>query len=36
VLRVSPTQRPRLIEIIRNLTERITEARFSGVFQSVV
>jgi hypothetical protein len=36
MLRVSPQQRPRLIEIIRNLGDRITEARFSGVFQSVV
>lgn len=26
MLRVSQTQRPRIIEIIRNLTERITEA----------
>lgn len=30
MLRVSPTQRPRLIEIIRNLTDRITEARMNG------
>jgi hypothetical protein len=30
MLRVSPTQRPRLIEIIRNLGERITEARANG------
>jgi integrase len=30
MLRVSPTQRPRLAEIIRNLTERITEARMNG------
>jgi hypothetical protein len=27
---VSQTQRPRIIEIIRNLTERITEARMNG------
>jgi integrase len=30
MLRVSPTQRPRLVEIIRNLTDRITEARMNG------
>ena len=30
MLRVSQTQRPRIIEIIRNLTERITEARMNG------
>jgi hypothetical protein len=30
MLRVSPQQRPRLIEIIRNLAERITEARMNG------
>ncbi|MGW4985661.1 hypothetical protein [Streptomyces mirabilis] len=30
MLRVSPGQRPRLIEIIRNLAERIAEARTNG------
>jgi hypothetical protein len=30
MLRVSPQQRPRLIEIIRNLGERISEARMNG------
>lgn len=30
MLRISPRQRPRLIEIIRNLTDRITEARMNG------
>ena len=30
MLRVDPEQRPRLTEIIRNLTERITEARMNG------
>jgi hypothetical protein len=30
MLRVSPQQRPRLIEIIRNLGDRITEARMNG------
>jgi hypothetical protein len=30
MLRVSPKQRPRLIEIIRNLTDRIAEARANG------
>ena len=30
MLRVSPRQRPRLIEIIRNLGERISEARMNG------
>jgi len=30
MLRVSPQQRPRLAEIIRNLRERITEARMNG------
>ena len=30
MLRVSPQQRPRLTEIIRNLRERITEARING------
>lgn len=30
MLRVSPRQRPRLIEIIRNLDDRITEARMNG------
>lgn len=30
MLRVSPRQRPRLAEIIRNLTERISEARANG------
>jgi integrase len=30
MLRVSPEQRPRLAEIIRNLRERITEARMNG------
>jgi hypothetical protein len=30
MLRVSPKQRPRLIEIIRNLSERIAEARTNG------
>ncbi len=30
MLRVSPTQRPRLIEIIRNLGDRISEARVNG------
>jgi integrase len=30
MLRISPTQRPRLIEIIRNLADRITEARMNG------
>ena len=30
MLRVSPQQRPRLTEIIRNLRERITEARMNG------
>ncbi|MBF6094965.1 site-specific integrase [Nocardia cyriacigeorgica] len=29
MLRVTPTQRPRLVEIIRNLTDRITEARMN-------
>jgi hypothetical protein len=30
MLRVSPHQRPRLAELIRNLHERITEARMNG------
>ena len=30
MLRVPPQQRPRLTEIIRNLRERITEARMNG------
>jgi hypothetical protein len=30
MLRVSPTQRSRLVEIIRNLADRITEARMNG------
>ena len=30
MLRVSPQQRPRLIEIIHNLRARITEARMNG------
>ena len=30
MLRVSPTQRARLVEIIHNLTDRITEARMNG------
>ena len=30
MLRVSPQQRPRLTDIIRNLRERITEARMNG------
>ena len=30
MLRVSPRQRPRLAEIIRNLTERVAEARDNG------
>jgi hypothetical protein len=30
MLRVSPRQRPRLLEIIHNLADRITEARASG------
>jgi hypothetical protein len=30
MLRVSPQQRPRLIEIIRNLGDRMTEARMNG------
>lgn len=30
MLRVSPTQRPRLTEIIQNLADRITEARMNG------
>ena len=30
MLRVSPRQRPRLIEIIRNLGERISEAKMNG------
>ena len=30
MLRVSPKQRPRLIEIIRNLGDRITEARMNN------
>jgi hypothetical protein len=30
MLRVSPQQRPRLTDIIRNLHERITEARMNG------
>jgi hypothetical protein len=30
MLRVDPRQRPRLIEIIRNLTDRIDEARTNG------
>ena len=30
MLRVSPRQRPRLAEIIRNLTERVAEARANG------
>ncbi|WP_410570313.1 tyrosine-type recombinase/integrase [Amycolatopsis sp. cmx-4-61] len=30
MLRVSPTQRPRLVEIIRNLHDRITEAKMNG------
>lgn len=30
MLRVSPSQRPRLLEIIRNLADRITEARANG------
>ncbi|MFE2315351.1 hypothetical protein ACFXC8_19670 [Streptomyces sp. NPDC059441] len=30
MLRVSPRQRPRLVEIIRNLAERIAEARTNG------
>lgn len=30
MLRISPQQRPRVIEIIRNLDDRITEARMNG------
>ncbi|SDD68993.1 hypothetical protein SAMN05216174_115158 [Actinokineospora iranica] len=30
MLRVSPKQRPCLIEIIRNITDRIAEARANG------
>ncbi len=30
MLRVSPRQRPRLAEIIRNLTDRVAEARANG------
>ena len=30
MLRISPRQRPRLIEIIRNLGERISEAQLNG------
>ncbi|MFF4576540.1 hypothetical protein [Streptomyces sp. NPDC001410] len=30
MLQIDPQQRPRLIEIIRNLRERITEARANG------
>lgn len=30
MLRVSPEQRPRLVEIIRNLDDRITEAKMNG------
>lgn len=30
MLRVAPTQRPRLVEIIRNLDARITEAKMHG------
>ena len=30
MLRVAPRQRPRLIEIIRNLGERISEAQMNG------
>ncbi|MFI9587055.1 hypothetical protein ACIHCQ_35760 [Streptomyces sp. NPDC052236] len=30
MLQLGPQQRPRLIEIIRNLRERITEARANG------
>ncbi|OLZ64207.1 hypothetical protein AV521_36005 [Streptomyces sp. IMTB 2501] len=30
MLQLDPQQRPRLIEIIRNLRERITEARANG------
>lgn len=30
MLRLDPHQRPRLVEIIRNLAERITEARMNG------
>ena len=30
MLRVSPAQRPRLVEIIRNLADRTTEARMNG------
>jgi hypothetical protein len=30
MLRVSPKQRPRLIEIIRNLSDRITEAHMNN------
>jgi hypothetical protein len=30
MLRISPRQRPRLAEIIRNLTERVAEARANG------
>ncbi|MFE7358406.1 hypothetical protein ACFU8Q_36240 [Streptomyces sp. NPDC057543] len=32
MLRVDPTQRTRLIEIIRSLTERIAEAKLNGWF----
>jgi len=30
MLRIDPTQRPRLVEIIRNLNDRIQEARING------
>jgi hypothetical protein len=30
MLRVDPSQRPRLVEIIRNLIDRIAEARLNG------
>lgn len=30
MLRIVPRQRPRLVEIIRNLSERIAEARTNG------
>lgn len=35
MLRVDPKQRPRLIEIIRNLADRIDEARGNGWFGEV-
>jgi hypothetical protein len=35
MLRVDPNQRNRLIEIVRNLTDRIDEARANGWFGEV-